>query len=175
MEVGDQRHAPAALTPGKTRHPIFRRLDGRHSRSGRVRKISAPSGFDPRTFQPVASQVLITNAEVLAEQQCRVCTVTQQACTHRAMFSVTVWVLHGRGTAGNISLATSPHTTHCVSTDMHPYLYQRKSDPVHGCMWFAQQILPVQCTCSCIHLRVVPVYAACVAKNSPRYEFDHLS
>ena len=26
MEVGGQRHAPAALTPGKTRYPLYRRL-----------------------------------------------------------------------------------------------------------------------------------------------------
>jgi hypothetical protein len=50
-----QRHAPAALTPGKTRYPLYRRLGGPHGRSGRVRKISLPPGFDPRTVQPVAS------------------------------------------------------------------------------------------------------------------------
>jgi hypothetical protein len=26
--VGGQRHAPAALPPGKTRYPLYRRLDG---------------------------------------------------------------------------------------------------------------------------------------------------
>jgi len=47
--VGGQRHAPAALTPGKTRYPSYRRLGGPHSRSGRVRKISPPQGFNPWT------------------------------------------------------------------------------------------------------------------------------
>ena len=28
MEVGGQRHAPAALPPGKTRHPLYWRLGG---------------------------------------------------------------------------------------------------------------------------------------------------
>jgi hypothetical protein len=28
MQVGGQRHAPAALTPGKTRYPLYRRLGG---------------------------------------------------------------------------------------------------------------------------------------------------
>ena len=56
MEVGGQRHAPAALPPGKTRYPFYRRLGGPQSRSGRVRKISAPPGFDPRTVQSVASR-----------------------------------------------------------------------------------------------------------------------
>ena len=42
--------------PGKTRYPLYRRLGGQQGRSGRVRKISPPPGFDPRTAQPVASR-----------------------------------------------------------------------------------------------------------------------
>jgi hypothetical protein len=54
----------AALPPGKTRYPLYRRLDGPQGRSGRVRNISPPPGFflyrsvysfDPRTVQPVVS------------------------------------------------------------------------------------------------------------------------
>jgi hypothetical protein len=56
MGVGGQHHAPAAFTPGKTRYPLYRRMGGPRSRSGYVRKISPPPGFDPRTFQPVASR-----------------------------------------------------------------------------------------------------------------------
>jgi len=51
-----QRHTPAALPPGKTRFPLHWRLGGPQDRSGRVRKISPPPGFDPRTVQPVASR-----------------------------------------------------------------------------------------------------------------------
>jgi hypothetical protein len=51
--VGGQRYAPAILSPGKTHYPLCRRLGGPHSRSGRVRKISPPPGFDLRTVQPV--------------------------------------------------------------------------------------------------------------------------
>ena len=51
MEVGGKRHAPAALPPGKTRYPLYRP----EVRSGQVRKISPPLGFDPRTIQSVAS------------------------------------------------------------------------------------------------------------------------
>jgi len=54
--VGGQRHAPAALPPGKTRYPLYRRLGGPQGRSGQVRKISPPPGFDHRTIQPVASR-----------------------------------------------------------------------------------------------------------------------
>jgi hypothetical protein len=56
MGVGGQRHAPAALPPGKTQYPLYRRLGGPQGWSGRVRKISPPQGFDPRTVQPVASR-----------------------------------------------------------------------------------------------------------------------
>jgi rRNA maturation protein Nop10 len=48
---------PGRLTPGKeTRYALYRRLGGPQGRSGRVRKISTPPGFDPRTVQPVASR-----------------------------------------------------------------------------------------------------------------------
>ena len=52
--VGAQRHAPAALPPGKNWYPLYRRLGGPQSRSGHVRKFSLPPGFDPRTIQPLA-------------------------------------------------------------------------------------------------------------------------
>jgi hypothetical protein len=55
MGVCGQRHASAALPPGKIQYPLYRRLGGPQNRSGRVRKISPPPGFDPRTVQPVAS------------------------------------------------------------------------------------------------------------------------
>jgi len=45
-----------SLPPGKTRYPLYRRLGGPQGRSGQVRKISPPPGFDPRTVQPVASR-----------------------------------------------------------------------------------------------------------------------
>jgi len=41
MEVGGQRHALAALTAGKTRYPLHRRLGGAQGRSGRERLIQA--------------------------------------------------------------------------------------------------------------------------------------
>jgi hypothetical protein len=52
--VVSQHHDPAALPPGKTRYPLYRRLGESQGGSGRVRKISLPPGFDPRTVQPVA-------------------------------------------------------------------------------------------------------------------------
>jgi hypothetical protein len=50
MGVGGQRHAPAASLPEKT--------PGTHFREGWVQGCSegvSPPGFDPRTFQSVAS------------------------------------------------------------------------------------------------------------------------
>ena len=44
------------FTPGKTRYPLYRRLGGPQGRTGQVRKISPPPGFDPRTVQPIASR-----------------------------------------------------------------------------------------------------------------------
>ena len=54
--VGGQRNSPVALPPGKTRYPLYSRLGGPQGRSGRVRKISPPQGFDPRTVQHIASR-----------------------------------------------------------------------------------------------------------------------
>ena len=48
---------PGRFTPGKTRNPLYRRLGAPQGRSGRVLKISAPPGFDPRTAQSVASRL----------------------------------------------------------------------------------------------------------------------
>jgi hypothetical protein len=57
MGMGGQFLTPSALPPGKeTRYPLYRKLDGPQGWSWRVRKISPPPGFDPRTFHPVASR-----------------------------------------------------------------------------------------------------------------------
>jgi len=45
----------AAVPPGQTRYPLYRRMGGSQDRSGSVREISPLPGFDPRTVQPVAS------------------------------------------------------------------------------------------------------------------------
>jgi hypothetical protein len=51
-----QRQAPAILLPGKIQYPLYGRQGGPQNRSGRVRKIPPPPGFDPWTVQPVASR-----------------------------------------------------------------------------------------------------------------------
>ena len=54
--VWGQQHDPAALSPRKTWYPFYRRLGRPQGRSGRVRKISPPPRFDPRSVQPIASR-----------------------------------------------------------------------------------------------------------------------
>ena len=44
------------FTPGKDPVPIVQEAGWAPGRSGQVRKISSPLGFDPRTVQPVASR-----------------------------------------------------------------------------------------------------------------------
>jgi len=56
MGVGGQRHTPAALPPGKTQYPLYRRLGGPQGQSEQVQKISPPLGFDPQTIQSIASR-----------------------------------------------------------------------------------------------------------------------
>jgi len=51
---GSASRPDRSLPPGKTRYPLYRRLGGSQGRSGKVRKISPPPRFDPRTVQPVA-------------------------------------------------------------------------------------------------------------------------
>jgi hypothetical protein len=62
--VGGQCHAAAALPPGKTLCPLYRRLGGPRGRSGQVRKISPPPGFNPQTVQFVVSRY--TDRAILA-------------------------------------------------------------------------------------------------------------
>jgi hypothetical protein len=54
MGVGGQRHAPAALLPGKT--PGAGGWVGPRAGLEQVRNISPPPGFDPPTLQPVANR-----------------------------------------------------------------------------------------------------------------------
>jgi hypothetical protein len=53
MWVSGQRHGPAALTPGKTRYPLYKRLGGPQGRAG---QSFPPPEFDPRIVQPVANR-----------------------------------------------------------------------------------------------------------------------
>ena len=55
MGVVGQHHVHAAVPPGKTRYPLYRRVGVAQGRSGRVRKITPPPGFNSSTLQNVDS------------------------------------------------------------------------------------------------------------------------
>jgi hypothetical protein len=55
MGVGG-RHAPAAFTPGKDPVPILQEAGWAPGLVRTSAEILPPPGFDPRTFQPVASR-----------------------------------------------------------------------------------------------------------------------
>ena len=56
LEGGEWSAARPArtLAPGKTRYPLYRKLDGSQGRSGRAENL-APPGFDPRPSSPIQS------------------------------------------------------------------------------------------------------------------------
>jgi hypothetical protein len=56
MGVGGQRHAPAAFTHGKDPVPILQEAGWAPGPFWIGAENSPPPGFDPRTFQPVASR-----------------------------------------------------------------------------------------------------------------------
>ena len=85
MGVGGQHHAPAALPPGKTGYPLYRRLGGPQCWSRRVRKISPPLGFDSQTVQPVASSY--TDWAILAHHISRKPFLNQPEANFRIMFA----------------------------------------------------------------------------------------
>jgi len=56
MDLSNQLHAPAALTPGEEPlYPLYRRLDGPQSRSGRGEEENNSQplpAFEPRSSSP---------------------------------------------------------------------------------------------------------------------------
>jgi len=65
--MGGQRQSPAALNPQVTRYQLYRGFGGPQGRSVRVRKISPPQGFNPRTVHLVAS--CYTDWAILAHRE----------------------------------------------------------------------------------------------------------
>ena len=76
MGVGDQHNTQDALPPGMNRYSLFRRLGGPQGWSGRVRKISPPPVFDPRTVHPVASRC--TDWDIPAHRN-RICIISKSS------------------------------------------------------------------------------------------------
>jgi len=92
-DEGSAARPGRSLPPGKTRYPLYSRLGGPQGRSGQVRKISPPPGFDTRTVQPVTSRfIAVCYVEIIVRIKARVhfvnrslvSTNTKVICTLRA-------------------------------------------------------------------------------------------
>jgi hypothetical protein len=68
MVMGDQRHAPAGLPPGKTQYPLYKRLGGSQAQSGRLRNL---------THTDIRSPDLPARGELLYRLKYRIQTQTQ--------------------------------------------------------------------------------------------------
>ena len=88
LNHGARRGEVSALRPGrslpleKTWYPLYRRLVGPQGRSGQVRKVSSPSGFYPRTVQPVASRYTVYATRPRNTQCAVVTTTARQSQSH---------------------------------------------------------------------------------------------
>ena len=134
--MGGQRHASAALLPGKTRYPLYRRLGRPQGRSGRVRKIPPTQGFDPRTVKPVAN--LYTDWAIPAHSV-RLYRVSQEECARfrESVPYVKVYrynpkhlrpKLNGYGDNGQRKVWSSGGSTHCTCQltsliDVYPWVW----------------------------------------------------
>jgi hypothetical protein len=56
--VDGQRYASVSLPPRQTRYLLYKRLGELQGRSERVRELSRPLIFDPRSVQPVESSYI---------------------------------------------------------------------------------------------------------------------
>jgi hypothetical protein len=67
------------FTPtNETRYPLCKRLGGPQGKSGRVRRILSPPGFEPRTVQPIASRCIPTR---LSRAQIHSCSCAKWSST----------------------------------------------------------------------------------------------
>jgi len=66
MLLRGECQSPVVLPQRMTRYALYTRLAGSQRRSGRVRKISPPPGFDLRKVEPLASGS--TDKAILARQ-----------------------------------------------------------------------------------------------------------
>ena len=68
-KVGWLTQCPGRFTPGKQpRYPLYRRFGRPQGRSGRVRKISPPPGFDPGTHRQYPKQKIMHNDRLRSSQ-----------------------------------------------------------------------------------------------------------
>ena len=120
LDGGDgQRHAPTALSQGKTRYPLYRKLGGPQGRSGRVRKISLPPGFDPRTAQPVASRY--SDWAITAHLRIYVLTLIWfKEYTYWSSTMTREWTVDCKGRAAGLTCVSIPASTAAYRPWLNP-------------------------------------------------------
>ena len=100
---GSASRPGCSLPPGKTRYPLYRRLGGPQGRSGQVRKISPPPGFDPRSVQPVASRytnyaIRPTTVSLVKVKLCNALLLMALVCTYVYLqlynISYEIWIFN---------------------------------------------------------------------------------
>jgi len=116
MGVGGQRHASAALSPGKTQYPVCRRLGRPQGWSGWVQKISAPLAFDPRTAQPIG--ICYTDCAIPAHSETRTFFIFQYV-------GYVFWHCYGVIRPQLLTSQWKSEAHSCVSICYRCYIYRR--------------------------------------------------
>jgi len=116
--MDSQRLAPAALPPGNTRYPWYKGLCGPQRRSGRMRKISPPPGFDPRTVQSVASRYTDCAMAAHSNRTCSVLSHTHVTLTPHITKNFShakIWLRQSRSEKDQPLLSTLAAKRHVLS------------------------------------------------------------
>ena len=103
--VGGQRHAPAALPPGKTRYPLYRRLGPKAGLEG-YRKSRPPPGSYLRTVQ-LPSPLPPVSVDISKQSICASTAPLNLNGTHTTGLIVTVTSARQSPTLNNAGAAIS--------------------------------------------------------------------
>jgi len=98
MGVGGQRHALAALLPGKNRYPLYRELGGPQDRYGTGAENLARPGFNPQEAQPVASRY--TDYVIPAHTYVLITFVIRRNCLSNGtclLLNLRIYSINGKG------------------------------------------------------------------------------
>ena len=127
--VSGQRDVLAALPPGKTRYPLYRRPGGFQGRSGRVRKTSPPPGFDSRIVHPVASRY--TDWAIPAPLSSRDWVESSTVHTNRREHFIFIWCKVYQSSVYISDLKATPFLRRKTIHNMTPvYLLRRNMEHV---------------------------------------------
>ena len=161
MEVCGQRLALAALPPGKTRYPLYRKLGGPQGQSWWVRKISPPPAFDSRNVQRVA-----------------IPTTLSRAMPHATTYKVVrrMWRDTRYLTAGCCEVVCLPETKHRTSVQMENSrtVWQHTSNSSKGNTQINRKEWPV-CRNTGQTLTITPLLLKEVISKVTHFNFTNLN